>query len=89
MNLKMNFFWLSFYVLFTIFIDINTVAGQYSPPVLHDMRFSSSYGELRNNHFHNGVDLRINHSEKHSYAVAMMDGVISRIGISPGGYGKL
>lgn len=89
MNLKMDFFWLSFYVLFTIFIDINTVAGQYSPPVLHDMRFSSSYGELRNNHFHNGVDLRINHSEKYSYAVAMMDGVISRIGISPGGYGKL
>ena len=48
---------------------------------------SGSFGELRSNHFHSGLDLKTNKVEGLSvYAVG--DGYISRIKISTFGYGK-
>ena len=53
------------------------------PPVL-----SGNFGELRSNAFHAGVDIRTQGVEgKEVFAVA--DGYVSRIGISPYGYGKV
>lgn len=49
--------------------------------------FSGSFGELRNNHFHSGLDLKTNgKTGLPVYAVA--DGYVSRIKISTYGYGK-
>ena len=53
------------------------------------MRFSGLYGELRPNHFHNGIDLKINRAVKENYTVAIMDGIIRRISVAPDGYGNL
>lgn len=48
---------------------------------------SGSFGELRGNHFHSGLDLKTQQKEGLKvYAVA--DGYVSRIKISEGGYGK-
>ena len=48
---------------------------------------SGSFGELRSNHFHSGLDLKTNGKEGLDvYAVA--DGYVSRIKISAYGYGK-
>ncbi|KGO89514.1 M23 family metallopeptidase [Flavobacterium suncheonense] len=48
---------------------------------------SGSFGELRGNHFHSGLDLKTNQKEGLSvYSAA--DGYVSRIKISEGGYGK-
>jgi len=48
---------------------------------------SGSYGELRSNHFHLGVDFRIGGSSGASLYAAN-DGYISRITVSPSGYGR-
>jgi murein DD-endopeptidase MepM/ murein hydrolase activator NlpD len=53
-----------------------------SPPAL-----SGSFGELRSNHFHSGIDLRTNQREGYPvYAIA--DGYISRIRIQSSGFGN-
>lgn len=49
--------------------------------------FSGNYGELRSNHFHGGVDLRTGGAiglKVHAPA----DGYVSRVSLSPYGYGK-
>ncbi len=51
------------------------------------MVVSGTFGELRSNHFHSGLDMKTNGEEGlNVYAAA--DGRISRIKISHGGYGK-
>ncbi|MDD2513549.1 MAG: M23 family metallopeptidase [Proteiniphilum sp.] len=51
------------------------------PPVL-----SSNFGELRSNHFHSGVDFKTQHTVNKP-VLAIAGGYVSRISVSPGGYG--
>lgn len=69
--------------------DVKRVpAGYYRNPLDIQMRLSGNFGELRQNHFHSGIDIRTASVEgKAVYAVA--DGYISRIGIVPTGYGRV
>ena len=61
---------------------------QYPNPVKIPISLSATFAELRNNAFHAGVDIRTQGVEgKEVYAVA--DGYLSRIGVSPYGYGKV
>lgn len=48
---------------------------------------SGNFGELRNNHFHTGLDIKTQQREGLK-VVAAGDGYISRINISPTGYGN-
>lgn len=48
---------------------------------------SGSFGELRGNHFHSGLDLKTNQREGLS-VFSSADGYVSRVKISEGGYGK-
>lgn len=48
---------------------------------------SGSFGELRGNHFHSGLDLKTQQKEGLK-VFAVADGYVSRIKISEGGYGK-
>lgn len=51
------------------------------------LRVSGTFGELRTNHFHSGIDFKTQQKEGLPvYAAA--DGYVSRIKISPFGYGK-
>lgn len=63
-----------------------SLKNYFSAPVDFTMTLSGNFGELRNNHFHSGIDIRTFTIGKKVYAVA--DGYISRIKISAGGYGK-
>lgn len=48
---------------------------------------AGNFGELRNNHFHSGIDIKTNQKEGYNiYAVG--DGYVSRINVSPRGYGN-
>lgn len=48
---------------------------------------SGNFAELRNNHFHSGIDIKTNQKEGYKiYAAA--DGYVSRINVSPRGYGN-
>ena len=56
-------------------------------PVDFKMLLSGNFGELRGNHFHSGIDIKTGgESGKKIYAIA--DGYISRIKVSPFGFGK-
>lgn len=59
----------------------------FQSPMDEPLLLSATFGDLRSNHFHSGIDLRTNSEEgKHVYAAA--DGWVSRIKVSAFGYGK-
>lgn len=59
---------------------------EYAPPVDIPIRLAANFGELRPSHFHSGIDIKTEGiCGKSVFAVA--DGYVSRISISPGGYG--
>ena len=59
----------------------------FRSPMDIDLRLSGNFGEIRSNHFHSGIDIKTNSQEGFKiYAVA--DGYVSRIKVSPWGYGK-
>ena len=61
---------------------------QYPSPMDIPIYLSATFAELRNNSFHAGVDIKTQGVEgKKVYAVA--DGYVSRIGVSPFGYGNV
>ena len=61
---------------------------QYGQPLDIPIHLSATFGELRPNHLHAGLDIKTQGVEgKKVYAVA--DGYVSRIGVSPYGYGNV
>lgn len=61
--------------------------ADYILPVKIPVSLSANYGELRPNHFHSGIDIKTQGvTGKPVYAVA--DGYVSRLSVTPGGYGK-
>lgn len=61
---------------------------QYPNPVKIPISLSATFAELRANAFHAGVDIRTQGVEGHE-VFAVSDGYVSRIGVSPYGYGKV
>ena len=59
-----------------------------SSPVRYPISMTGSFGELRNNHFHAGVDIRTNRGEGGDEILSAADGFVSRIKIDGGDYGK-
>ena len=61
--------------------------GYFRSPVDFSLSLSGSFGEIRTNHFHSGIDIRTGGQiGKPIYAVA--DGYVTRIFVSPWGFGK-
>ena len=76
----------SYILVLILFILHSGVYAQYGEPLKLPPALSANFGELRNNHFHSGIDFKTQQVvNKPVYAVA--DGYISRISVSPGGYG--
>lgn len=76
-----------------LLLNLNILAQTAYPtdyfrsPIDSTLTLAGNFGEIRPNHFHAGFDIRTGNREgKRVYAVA--DGYISRIRISPYGYGK-
>lgn len=75
-----------------IFLSSNIALAQELPkkyfrsPVDFPISLSGNFAELRNNHFHSGIDIRTFTIGKKVYSVA--DGFVSRIKISASGYGR-
>lgn len=81
-------------IIFTFFIiiPITFLSAQklypvedFSLPLKGNLSISGDFGEIRSNHFHMGIDLRLR-TGRRIYAVG--DGFISRCKIEAGGYGK-
>ena len=81
----------SILVLLAFSVAISAVAQEfpkYGKPLDIPIYLSATFGELRPNHLHAGLDIKTQGVEgKKVYAVA--DGYISRIGVSPYGYGNV
>lgn len=56
-------------------------------PIKIDIALAGNFCEMRPNHFHTGIDIKTNNTEGYRL-YAIEDGFISRIRISPWGYGK-
>lgn len=75
-------------ILLTVNINAQDVFPQYPSPLDIPVYLSATFGELRSNSFHAGVDIKTQGVEgKKVYAVA--DGYVSRIAVSPFGYGNV
>ncbi|MFN8259029.1 MAG: M23 family metallopeptidase [Bacteroidales bacterium] len=67
--------------------QINPSPKYFSSPVEGTLKVSSNFGKIRENHFHAGLDINTNlHSGVSILAAG--EGYISRVNISPSGYGK-
>jgi len=86
-------FFTLFIIQFLISIGFSQTLEQYPKdyfrsPLDIPLLLSGNFGELRNNHFHSGLDIKTQGVEGQKvYAVA--DGFVSRIRIMPIGYGKI
>lgn len=61
--------------------------GEFRNPLGITNYLAGNFAELRNNHFHSGIDIKTNQKEGYNvYAVG--DGYVSRINVSPRGYGN-
>lgn len=82
-----------FLVLFIIILTSSTneaikeyPQNYFRAPVSNTMFLSGTFGELRPNHFHSGIDIKGKVGQS-LYAVA--DAYVSRIKVQEGGYGKV
>ena len=74
--------------LTTIFLLTNNITAQeYIAPLDINLLLSGTFGELRNNHFHAGIDIKTDGVEGQRVK-AIADGYVSRIKVSTWGYGK-
>jgi len=60
----------------------------FRSPVDHDIKLSGTFGELRPNHFHAGIDIKSKTGKIGQNLYAVADGVVSRINIKSSGYGN-
>ena len=68
-------------------VSIDYKSVDFIKPIDLPFKLSGNFGEIRNNHFHSGLDIKTNGEIGYPiYAIA--DGYVSRIKISPYGYGK-
>lgn len=63
-------------------------ANYFKPPVRHDLLLSGTFGELRPNHFHAGIDIKSSKGMPGDDLLAAADGYVSRIVVSSRGYGR-
>ena len=62
--------------------------GYFRNPLDFDIGLSATFGEIRMNHFHSGLDMRTGGAiGKPVYAAA--DGYVAKVSISPWGGGKI
>jgi hypothetical protein len=81
-------------LVFLTFLSVQSVTAQtplpkgyFRSPLGIDLSVSGSFSEIRGNHFHSGVDFSV--QQKIGLPVyAVADGVVSRIKVSPVGFGN-
>lgn len=85
------------YILITLCIVFLSMAefashypqGHFASPVNRQMRLSGTFGELRSNHFHAGLDVKSLNQTSGDPIYAAAEGFISRINVDAFGYGNV
>lgn len=80
-------------LIFSLFINISNSQAQdypkdyFAAPLEIPLYLSGTFAELRTNHFHSGIDIKTGGREGQR-VLAVADGVVSRIKVSPYGFGN-
>jgi hypothetical protein len=67
---------------------LNIPVGYFAKPIDGTIRLSGTFGELRPNHFHSGIDIKPTIKGAGQAIFAAADGYVFRIKVQPGGYGN-
>ena len=60
----------------------------YISPVDHQIRLTGNFMEIRNNHFHSGIDIKSSSGRSGDIIRAVQNGFVSRVKIQSGSYGN-
>ena len=66
----------------------NYPKGYFQSPVAHTIELAGTFGELRANHFHSGIDISPGRKLSNEPIYAAAEGYVSRIQVQAGGYGQ-
>jgi len=81
-----SFLFLMFFSV-VVFSQKKYPKNDFIAPMDIPLHISGTFGELRENHFHSGIDFKTQKKEGQN-VLAVADGYVSRIKVSPFGYGK-
>ncbi len=86
----MRFLFFSTLFLISFFVKAQTAydSTNFKRPLSIPLILSGTFGELRSNHFHSGIDIKTQHREGLSIN-SIEDGIITRIKVSLWGFGKV
>ncbi len=73
-------------VVVLLSFSLSSYSQIYRFPLSIPPAMSGGFGELRNNHFHSGIDFKTQQVVDKPI-LAIEDGYVSRVSVSPGGYG--
>lgn len=85
---------IKFQLLGLLLITVSQIFAQsaqkndYHSPLGIPLVLAANFGELRTNHFHMGLDFKTNHKTGYNL-YSIEDGYVSRIKVSPYGYGRV
>lgn len=82
----MKLFFLLFVFLFVTIVS-NAAKPDFASPLNFPIILNGNFGELRSNHFHAGIDIKTK-GTTNLPVMSVDEGFISRISVSPSGYGK-
>jgi murein DD-endopeptidase MepM/ murein hydrolase activator NlpD len=82
-SMKMRYLFFGFFCLNIAFLSAQYPT--YTSPLKGELLVTGTFGELRTNHFHGGLDFR---AKTGTGVYSIADGFVSRIVVSPGGYGQ-
>jgi len=85
--LKKSLFSLVLLLVTAVYSQDKYAQGAFINPLDIPMYLSGTFGELRTNHFHSGLDIKTKGSEGFN-VLSSADGYVSRIRTSHWGYGK-
>lgn len=75
------------FFLFVLTVNAQIPENYFTEPLKIPLILSGTFGELRSNHFHSGLDIKTQGKTGHNVH-ASAEGYVSRIKIAHGGYGK-
>ncbi len=87
MNKIITLYFLCFFPLIA-FSQIDPDSTDFISPIHHAIAISGSFGELRPNHFHSGIDLKSSKGVDGDVVLSAEEGYVSRIKIQASGYGN-
>ena len=70
-----------------IVLQAQTAVPEFGVPFDFPLLLSGNFGELRSNHFHGGLDFKTQ-GKVGKPLLAIADGYISKVTVTPGGYGN-